>query len=270
MKIGVFDSGLGGLAILKAFRKDLPQYDYLYLGDNLHFPYGNRSQEQIINWTRKAVLFFIRNNCRLIIFACNTATAVALPILQKEFLDQAKILGIVRPTSEFLSSSSFTRVGIVGTTNTVKSNIFNYDLRKINSNKRITLYQQDCPGLVEEIEKGPTGWQNLEKLLTQHLSWLKREKIEALVLGCTHYNLVTTQIRAVFPETKIVTQGELAAQKLNEYLKKQSKITRELSKGQSLKLFFTKENPNYEELANFFLENNSPIKPEFIKINFSG
>lgn len=268
MKIGVFDSGLGGLSILKVLRKGLSSYDYLYLGDNLHVPYGNRSCEEIIFWAHKIIPFFIKKNCALVIFACNTASALALPTIQKEFDGKLKVLGVVRPTSEFLASHNFGKVGFIGTTNTIKANIFYNDFKKTFPQKELVFCQKDCPGLVEEIEKGDFKSQNFKKILSASLAPLKKEKIDVLVLGCTHYNLIACQIETLMPGTRIITQGEIVAEKLEDYLKRHSDLEKKLSHGRSLELYFTKKDPLYPSLVRLFLGKSQNLNLKLAKINF--
>jgi len=269
MKIGVFDSGLGGLSILKNFREKLPQYDYLYLGDNLHVPYGNQDPEQITNWAQKIIPFFIEKKCPLVIFACNTITATSLPKIQKEFANQVKILGIVRPTTEFLLSQRGKKIGLIGTTNTINSNIFNRDLAKINQGKTIKFYQQDCPGLVKEIEKGALYSKKLKKALRSYLAPLEKKELDLLILGCTHYNLIANQIQTLLPKTKVITQGAIASQKLAQYLKKHPDIDQKLGKQKKLALYFTKENDHYPSLVSLILgENHQYNRLNRAKIQF--
>jgi glutamate racemase len=253
MNIGVFDSGLGGLSILKAFRENLPQYHYLYLGDNLHVPYGNQDPKKITSWARKIIPFFIKKNCPLVIFACNTITATSLPKIQKEFADRIKVLGIVRPTTEFLLNQKGKKIGIIGTTNTVNSNIFNQDLAKINQGKAIKFYQQDCPGLVREIEKGFSSPEKIKMVLCSCLGPLQKKEIDILILGCTHYNLIADQIQAFFSKTKIITQGEIAAQKLAQYLNRHTELEKKLAQENKLTLYFTKKSRHYPPLINSIL-----------------
>ena len=269
MKIGVFDSGLGGLSILKAFKKFLPQYDYLYLGDSLHVPYGDKKPEKITAWAEKIIPFFIEKKCPLVIFACNTITATSLPQIQKKFDNQIKVLGIIRPTSEFLLANPGQKIGIIGTTNTITSNIFSRDLKKIAPDKKINYYQQACPGLVEKIEKGPPYFKELNKTLSFCLAPLAKEGVDVLVLGCTHYNLVADQIQTFLPKTKIITQGDIAAQKLITYLNRHSDLAQKISCQSKLELYFTKIKPNYPSLVGLFLTGRQqPVKLKLAKINF--
>ncbi|MBP8591450.1 aspartate/glutamate racemase family protein [Candidatus Shapirobacteria bacterium] len=234
-------------------RKILPAYDYLYLGDNLHVPHGNRSCKEIIFLTRRTTSFFREKKCALVIFACNTATALALPTIQKEFEGEIKDLGIVRPTSEFLANHHFGKVGFIGTTNTIKTNIFYSDFKKAFPQKELVFCQNDCLGLVEEIEGGELEGENLKKILAACLMPLKKEKIDALVLGCTHYNLITRQIDNLMSEVRIITQGEIVAEKLRDYLKRHGDLEKKLSRRHSLDLYFTKDNPSYPFLVKTFL-----------------
>ncbi|MDD3531722.1 MAG: glutamate racemase [Candidatus Shapirobacteria bacterium] len=270
MKIGVFDSGLGGLSILKSLKKSLPQYDYLYLGDSLHVPYGDKDPEKITTWAKKIIPFFIEKNCCLIIFACNTITATSLSQIQEKFDHQIKVLGIIRPTSEFLLANPARKIGIIGTTNTIVSNIFTHDLEKISPKKRINYHQQACPGLVEEIEKGPPYSKKMKTILSSCLALLTEKKVDVLVLGCTHYNLIADQIQTLLPKTKIITQGDIAAQKLAAYLNRHLDLAQKITCQSKLELYFTKIKVNYSFLVNFFLDNREQsVELKLAKINFS-
>lgn len=255
MKIGVFDSGLGGLAILADIKKQLPAYDYFYLGDNRHFPYGNKNPDQITTWLKKIIPFFVSHNCQLIIFACNTATATSLPIIQDLFSPQGiKVLGVVRPTTEFLAENNFSQVGIIGTTNTIKANIFPKDWQKVFSNRPVHFYQVACPGLAESIEAD--NKKDINNLLSSYLGQINKNKIEILVLGCTHYGLVIDLIRQLVEPTGVVGQGEIVAQKLTAYLSNHPEVKTNLSLDGQIELAFTKEDPHYLARAKLFLKKN--------------
>jgi glutamate racemase len=269
MKIGVFDSGLGGLSILKSFKKTLPQYNYLYLGDSLHVPYGDKDPREITSWARRIIPFFIQKGCCLVIFACNTITATSLPKIQKEFSHQIKILGIIRPTSEFLLTKPGKKIGIIGTTNTINSNIFTYDLEKISPNKKINYYQRACPGLVKEIEKGPPYSKKMAEILSLCLAPLMKKSIDILILGCTHYNFIADRIQTQLPKTKIITQGNIAAQKLAAYLDRHLKLAQKITCQSKTEFYFTKIKPNYHSLINLSLaKKKGTIKPKLAKIKF--
>ncbi len=233
MNIGVFDSGLGGLAILRELLKALPEYDYMYLGDNARVPYGGRSLEVIYEFTRQAVDFLFRNNCVLVILACNTATAAALRKLQREYLPSAypgrRILGVIRPTAEAVAESKAKRVGILATKATVLSESFVKEINKINP--RIRVFQKAGPLLVPFIEEGEVGSPAFSMVLKSYVKPLLGKKIDSLVLACTHYELVRQRVRNLLgPGIRVFAEGQITAEKLGVYLQRHPGIGQSLSK----------------------------------------
>lgn len=271
MKIGIFDSGVGGLLIAKSIRKTLPQYDYVYLGDTKRVPYGNRSHETILEFTREAVkYFFEKENCGLIIIACNTASAQALRELQKEYGTSSpftrgrneegvnkKILGVIIPVAE--ECANFKRVGILATSATVSSNTFPQEIKKINS--KITVFQNSAPMLVPLVENGEK--KNALPFLKEYLKPLINKKIDALILGCTHYPYFKKEIKNILPKnTKIISQDEIIPKKLKNYLNKHTEIEKTLSKNGKAKILVTDKTKNIENLAHkwFGKENLSAVE----------
>jgi glutamate racemase len=256
MKIGVFDSGLGGLSILKEMLRQLPEYDYIYLGDNARVPYGGRSEKIIYQFTQNAVDFLFKKNCQLIILACNTATATSLKKLQQEYLPKnfpdRRVLGIIKPAVEFLQESKFDRVGVIGTYATIESQAFLREIKKILPKTKV--FQQACPLLVPIIEEGEINWIGLKLILKKYLEPLKKQKIDSLILGCTHYSLIKKQIRAVIgSKIKIICEAEQAALKLRKYLQNHSELEKKLSKKASREFYVTDLNKRYQKMANWFL-----------------
>ncbi|MBI2641102.1 glutamate racemase [Candidatus Roizmanbacteria bacterium] len=256
MKIGVFDSGLGGLAILKEILKVLPEYDYVYFGDNARVPYGGRSAELVFDYTKKAVEFLLKNDCILVILACNTATATALRRIQKDYLPQhypqRRVLGVIRPTIEEVIKSHARRVGIIGTYATVLSGSFIKELIKIDSSLKI--YQAACPLLVPVIEEGEYEWEGLELLLQKYLDPLKKQNIDSLILGCTHYGLIETQIKRFLGDAiKVFSEGSITAKKLKDYLQRHPEIEKLLSKKGERTYFVTDLNDRYSNMAELFM-----------------
>ncbi len=256
MNIGVFDSGLGGLTIFKELLKGLPQYNYLYLGDNARVPYGGRSPQVIYEFTRQAVDFLFKKDCQLIILACNTATANALRRIQHEYLPKhyphRRVLGIIRPSIEAVTESDAKKVGVIATWATVSSQSFVKEIKKINSD--IEVLQQAGPLLVPFIEEGETNGPILERVLRRYLHPLIQENIDSLILGCTHYGLIKKTVKKITgPKIKIVTEGEIVAAKLKDYLKRHPAIAKKLGKSRGRQYFITDYSPRYRQLVKLFL-----------------
>lgn len=232
MKIGIFDSGLGGLLITKALVKQLPEYDYIYLGDTQRVPYGNRSHETVYQFLKEAVDYLFRHDCALIIVACNTASAEALRRIQQEYLPKyypkRRLLGIITPTAEVaLDDCSTKRVGILATRGTVRSQTYARELKKICPD--IKIFQQAAPLLVPLIENN--GTQFADPILRSYLEPLLRKKIDTLILGCTHYPVLKRHIRKICGKgIRIISQDEIISAKLADYLQRHPEIEKQLGK----------------------------------------
>ena len=241
MKIGFFDSGLGGLLVLNAVRQLLPDYDYLYLGDTLHVPYGNRSAQAIYTLTQKAVAYLFAHNCQLVIIACNTASASALRQLQQQWLPahypNRRVLGVVVPTAEAVAESGCQNVGLIGTTYSVKSGVYAEELAKRNPN--ISLHSIATPLLVPLVEHD--GAQFAAPIVAHYLESLIDKKIDGLMLGCTHYPMLRHVIEAALPTgVKLFDQTQIIPQKLADYLTShQADIASHLSQGGTCAYHFT-------------------------------
>lgn len=271
MNIGVFDSGLGGLAIFKEILKLLPQYNYIYLGDNARVPYGGRSADLIYGFTKNAMDFLFKKNCKLIIIACNTATANALQRLQLEYLPKyypdRRILGVIRPVVEEAINIKPKRLGIMATRATVNSNSYPEEIFKLDPT--IKVIQQACPLLVPIIEENEIGWEGLDLIIKKYLAPLLKEKIDSLILGCTHYGLIIDKIKKHLDKNiKIISQGEATAKKLKDYLDRHSEITNKLGKNNTQTYFATDLNQNYQKLTQLFLEEYFTDKTTLNLINF--
>lgn len=233
MKIGIFDSGLGGLIVLKEIIKKLPQYDYIYLGDNARTPYGNRSQEVIYKFTEQAVDFLFKQDCQLLIIACNTASAEALRKIQQEWLPKnypdRSVLGVIRPVVEQVVQIGKKKIGVIGTKGTIASQAYIKEIEKLNSN--LEVLQQACPLLVPLIEE---GWQKndvTKKVLRTYLRALKNAKVDTLILGCTHYPILIKEIQGIMGRrTKVLNPGEIVAESLADYLQRHPEIESKLDK----------------------------------------
>ncbi|MBP5731360.1 MAG: glutamate racemase [Bacteroidaceae bacterium] len=247
--IGVFDSGYGGLTILRELRAAMPQYDYLYLGDNARAPYGTRSYDIVYRYTLQAVTTLFERGCHLVILACNTASAKALRTIQQNDLPQLdpnrRVLGVIRPTAEEVGSITRSRhVGILATTGTILSHSYDIEIQKLHPD--ITVTGQDCPmwvPLVENFEfDSPGADYFVEKRINQILA--KDPKIDTLILACTHYPLLMDKIRKYTPQgINIISQGQYVAQSLRSYLSNRSDMLQHITTGGQLHCLTT-ENPD--------------------------
>lgn len=234
MKIGIFDSGLGGLIIAKAIVRAMPEYDYVYLGDTKRVPYGNRSEKVVFEFTRECVDYlFEKENCALVILACNTASARALRKLQKKY-PQRKILGVLIPAAE--EAGKFKKVGVIGTLGTISSNTFVKEIKKIN--KQTLVFQNPAPLLVPLAEAGESAL--AQPFIEKYLRPLLKKKINALVLGCTHYPYFKKEIKKLLPKNmKIISQDEIVPKKLKNYFTRHPEIQNLLSKHRTMKVLVT-------------------------------
>lgn len=239
MKIGVFDSGLGGLVILRSLVKALPEYDYVYLGDTQRVPYGNRSKEVIYHFLEQAVVYLFKQDCELIIVACNTASAEALQKIQQKYLPshypKRRVLGAIIPTvEETVKNEKIKRVGVLATQGTVNSGAYVREIRKLNP--RISVYQQPAPLLVPLIENNGIKWS--QPILNEYLKPLLRKKVDAIILGCTHYPVLKREVRKA-SGVKVISQDEFMPKKLKLYLKRHPEMDKRLSKKGEVKLLAT-------------------------------
>lgn len=265
--IGVFDSGFGGIQILKHIVKELPEYDYIYLGDTARVPYGSRSQEVVLDFTTQAVDFLFKKGCQLVIFACNTASSKALRKIQREYLPkkypEKKVLGVVIPAVEEAVEKSKGCVGVIATSGSVASGVFVCELKKIN--KKIKVYQQACPLLVPLVESGEEKSQITDLAIKKYLKPLLGKKIDTLILGCTHYGILENKIRKIVgKDVKIISEGKIVAKKLREYLSKHSEIEKTLGQNSKMDFFTTDLTDGFKTLGSKFF--GKKIKPEKITL----
>jgi glutamate racemase len=256
--IGIFDSGIGGLTVLKEITKILPQYDYVYLGDNARAPYGTRSFETVNDYTLECVKKLFSLHCSLVIVACNTASAKALRTIQQTYLPafepNKKVLGVIRPTTEVIGTFSKTnRVGVLGTTGTVASESYKIEIQ--NFFPKIKVYQQACPMWVPLIENhelhSPATDYFVKKYLTALLK--KDKKIDAIILGCTHYPLLLNKIKKIVPKgIQIIPQGKLVATSLKDYLCRHPEIEKKISRNKKIDFLTTDSSENFNKLSALF------------------
>ena len=273
MRIGIFDSGYGGLTILEQIRKQLPEYDYLYLGDNARAPYGTHSFEVIHQYTWQAVQYLFGADCSLVILACNTASAKALRTIQQQDLPQwlqlsnsklsncqiRNVLGVIRPTAETVAQRTRNgHIGVLGTPGTVQSGSYAIELQKQRAD--LLVAQQACPMWVPLIENGEHLQTGADYFVEKYLRLLFTQdpQIDTLVLGCTHYPLLLPKIQAalsaiVAHEVEVVAQGEIVARSLQDYLRRHTDITATLSQGATCTYLTTEQADKFSESASLFL-----------------
>ncbi len=251
MKLGIFDSGLGGLLIAKAIHTHMPDLDTVYFGDTLHLPYGSRSDAVIYDYSVRAVEFLFEQGCQLIVVACNTVSATALRPLQQKYLPASpyadrRILGVVVPTLESALDSGATRLGVIATAHTVQSDIYSAELKKIKPGVHIA--QQSAPLLVPLIENEGQPW--MLSVLEHYMRPLLDEDIECLILGCTHYSFLKDKARHIAGDNiQILSQDEIIPLKLEDYLRRHPEISNKISrKGE--RLFYVSDiTPSYQSAA---------------------
>ncbi|TFG93534.1 MAG: glutamate racemase [Syntrophobacterales bacterium] len=255
--IGVFDSGFGGLTVLKSVVKRLPEYDYLYLGDSARVPYGECSQETVYAYTIQAVDFLFTKGCLLVIIACNTVSSRALRRIQQEFLPgrypDRKVLGVIRPSAEELVDRKCRKVGILATKGVVDSKIYTEELEDIDP--PIEIFYQPCPLLVPIIEAGRQDEDQCDKLVSEYLAGLfaQENSIDTILLSCTHYPLLYESFRRHTPDhVKILSQGPIIADKLEDYLARHSEVERGLSRESNQVFYSTGSLETFDRLAGVF------------------
>lgn len=297
MKIGIFDSGVGGLIIAKAIKKAMPEYDYVYLGDTKRVPYGTRSYDTVYEFTREGVDYlFKKENCAIVIIACNTASARALREIQQKYLPELNktptsflpltkgettrakrgaegvirnVLGVLIPTAE--ECVKYQKVGIIGTNGTILSNTFPAEIKKLHAlrslgeegKKKTIVYQNPAPMLVPMAEEG-------EKILAKpflikYLKPLLAKKPEAIALGCTHYPFFKSEIRKIVGKNvKVISQDEIVPKKLKDYFTRHPEIRNILAKNRKAKILVTDITKNVEKLTREWFGKDA--KPELVKL----
>jgi glutamate racemase len=271
--IGVFDSGYGGLTILDKIREKMPEYDYIYLGDNARTPYGTRSFEVVYNFTLQAVRKLFELGCPLVILACNTASAKALRSIQQIDLPQIapwkRVLGVIRPTVECIGEMTTTRhIGVLATTGTINSESYPLEVRKLFPD--ITITGEACPMWVPLVENNESLSEGADYFIRQHIERLlqKDPLIDTILLGCTHYPLLMDKIRKFTPShIRIIAQGEYVAESLQDYLKRHPEMDNLCSQGGTCRFLTTESEQKFKESASIFLsQTNQELKVETISL----
>lgn len=264
--IGVFDSGYGGLTILHGIRQRLPEYDFMYLGDNARAPYGSRSFEVVYQFTRQAVLKLFSMGCQLVILGCNTASAKALRSIQQRDLPQwdenRRVLGIIRPTAEVIGQFTTSRhVGLLATPGTILSGSYEMEIAKLFPD--IKLSGVGCPLWASIVEANEADSPGADYFVKKRIDMLMRKdpEIDAVILGCTHYPLLMSSIVKHVPTgVRIIPQGEYVANSLRDYLNRHTAMDERLTKNGTCQYFTTESEDKFEETAQIFLHEKVNVK----------
>ena len=256
--IGVFDSGYGGLTILNNFVEQLPQYDYLYLGDNARAPYGNRSFETVYHYTLECVNLLFSRGCSLVILACNTASAKALRTIQQKDLPKLnsslRVLGVIRPTTELAGNFSTSKhIGVLGTSGTVASQSYPVELHKFFPDVKV--FQEACPMWVPLVENNEFNSPGADYFIKKHIDQLMQQSplIDTVILGCTHYPLLIEKIKKYLPpQVTVLSQGEIVAHSLGSYLYRHPEMEARCSKNGTREFLTTDDTENFDRHAAIF------------------
>ncbi|HEY9001213.1 MAG TPA: glutamate racemase [Mucilaginibacter sp.] len=269
--IGIFDSGYGGLTVFRSIADQLPDYDYIYLGDNARAPYGNRSFNTIHEYTWECVQMLFNMGCPLIILACNTASAKALRTIQQRDLineDPAKrVLGVIRPTAEVIGNYTQTKqIGVLGTKGTIQSESYLIEINNFFSDVKV--HQQACPLWVPLVENGEHNQPGADYFVKKYLDQVlaKSDQIDTLLLACTHYPLLQEKISAYLPEhIKVVPQGDIVAASLKDYLNRHPEMEQKLTKGGTRQFFTTSDDTDdFDHHASMFFS--EQVKSKYIPL----
>ncbi len=265
--IGVFDSGYGGLTVLKEIAAKLPQYDYIYLGDNARAPYGTRSFDTVYQYTLQSVQWFFSQGCQLVILACNTASAKALRTIQQNDLANTplgdggrRVLGVIRPTSEVIGNFSKTKtVGVLGTTGTIQSQSYLIEIEKFFPGCRV--FQEACPMWVPLVENNEHNSKGADYFIEKHINNLLTQsgEIDTILLACTHYPLLMEKIQQFVPGgCAVISQGKIVADSLAVYLQRHPEMETQCSKGGQRQFYTTDSAEDFDSKAAIFY--GAPVK----------
>jgi glutamate racemase len=266
MRIGVFDSGLGGLLITRSLITLMPHYDYVYLGDTARVPYGNRSESVITMFTLEGVRYLLDHDCNLVIVACNTASSEALREIQQNLLPheypQSKVLGVLIPAAESAVEATQTgKIGVLATTGTVTSMAFVREIQILLPTAQIS--QQPAPLLVPLLEHDGKKW--VIPILEKYLAPLLEKNIDTLILGCTHYPLVKDEVRQICGlSVSVICQDEIIPKKLDDYLSRHPEIAERLSQNSSQEFNLTDITPHAQSLAETLFSRPIPLRKAYL------
>lgn len=268
--IGVFDSGYGGLTVLKEIITKLPQYDYIYLGDNARAPYGPRSFDTVYHYTFQCVRWLFKQGCPLVILACNTASAKALRTIQQNDLPVInhgkRVLGVIRPTTEIIGNfTKNNQVGILGTYGTVQSHSYPIEIEKFFPSIRV--YQQACPMWVPLIENNEHKSRGADYFIEKNIRQLFAQStgIDTILLACTHYPLLLDKLKEYVPaETTILSQGEIVADRLEDYLTRHAELAEKCAKNGHLRFITTDSAEDFDNHGTLFF--GKPVKSAHLEL----
>lgn len=260
--IGVFDSGFGGLTILNSIRKQMPEYDYLYLGDNARAPYGSRSFDVVYEFTLQAIEYLFAQGVELVVLACNTASAKALRTIQQKVLPfkypNKRVLGVIRPSTEDINLYTKTnKIGILATEGTIRSESYVLEIHKYHP--EVSVYQQPCPLWVPLIENGDYTSEEAQAIFKKDVEklLLQSPEIDTIILACTHYPIIYNQLLEIIPTSiQLIAQGEIIATKLRDYLNRHTEIESKISKNRTLKVLTTEETIIFDEKTQLIFGHN--------------
>lgn len=269
--IGIFDSGYGGLTVLKEITKLLPQYDYLYFGDNARAPYGPRSFETVYQYTLQCVEWFFKQGCSLVVLACNTASAKALRTIQQKDLPiiapERRVLGVIRPTTERIGELTKSgKVGVLATNGTVKSQSYLIEIKKFYP--EVEVFQEACPMWVPLIENNEYENQGADFFVEKNLKNLmvQSSNIDTILLACTHYPLIKDKIETFLPSNvKVVPQGIIVADSLGDYLSRHPEIDKKCSKNSRVRFYTTDSTVDFDEHGTVFY--GRPVRSEHVNLD---
>ena len=269
--IGIFDSGYGGLTILREIRKIMPQYDYLYLGDNARTPYGTRSFDVVYEFTIQAVRYLFKQGCHLVILACNTASAKALRSIQQYDLPSLapnrRVLGVIRPTVEVAGDISKSHhIGIMATPGTVRSKTYELEIAKLFPNFQVT--SEACPMWVPLVENEEYNTPGADYFVRKHIDNLLHQdpQIDSVILGCTHYPLLRDKIRQWMPDNiHIIEQGNYVAQSLKDYLSRHQNISEHITTDGTIRYLTTEQADVFQAKATIFMDTTVEAERVFLE-----
>ena len=257
--IGVFDSGIGGLTVLKELIKELPNESFIYLGDTARVPYGTRDKSTITKFALELVDFLTKQKVKTLVVACNTMSSVALPVIKKH--SKVPLVDMINPTVDFaLNNSKISKIGVIGTRATISSEAFEKQIKKIKPN--IVVQSCACPLFVPFVEEGIVSGKALEVIAENYLKDLR--DTDLLILGCTHYPILKSVIQKILPNAVLVDSAHATAKALKELLLKENLLSR--NSRPSYKLFVTDDTKKTEEIANLFFDNKLPVKLKKVRI----
>jgi len=262
--IGIFDSGLGGLTIFKAIEKRLPQYDYIYLGDNARAPYGDHSKETILQYAQEAVAYLFGQGCILVLLACNTASAEALRKLQQEWLPKnfrdRNLLGVIRPLAEEAAGATKKKaIGVLGTRSTIASHAYRREIAKLDKN--IVVIEQACRLLVPFIEEGFEGRPELRMILKRYVRPIKHHNVDTVILGCTHYGIIEDDVKRYFGKNvRVLDSGQIVAEKFADYLQRHPEYEQKLARNGMRSFVMTEQTDTVDLLVKKFFGRSVVVK----------